>query len=33
MILEIVDPGRKSWGPLPGPEGGRCCYWIRGSYG
>jgi len=30
MILEIVDQGI---GPLPGPEGSRCCYWIRGSYG
>jgi len=30
MILEIVDPGV---GPLPGPEGARCCWWIRGSYG
>jgi hypothetical protein len=30
MILEIVDPGV---GPLPGPEGGRCCFWIRSSYG
>ena len=30
MILEIVDPGV---GPLPGPEGGRCCYWIRSAYG
>jgi len=30
MILEIIDSGI---GPLPGPEGGRCCYWIRGAYG
>jgi hypothetical protein len=30
MILEIIDPGV---GPLPGPEGGRCCWWIRGAYG
>ena len=30
MILEIVDPGV---GPLPGPEGGRCCWWIRMDYG
>lgn len=29
MILEIVDPGV---GPLPGPEGSRCCYWIRNDY-
>jgi hypothetical protein len=29
MILEIVDSGV---GPLPGPEGNRCCAWIRGSY-
>ncbi len=29
MILEIVDLGV---GPLPKPEGGRCCYWIRGDY-
>ena len=30
MILEIIDSGI---GPNPGPEGGRCCFWIRGSYG
>jgi hypothetical protein len=29
MILEIIDIGI---GPKPGPEGSRCCWWIRGSY-
>jgi len=30
MILEIIDIGI---GPNPGPEGSRCCWWIRGAYG
>ena len=29
MIMEIIDPGI---GPNPGPEGSRCCFWIRGAY-
>ncbi len=33
MILEIIDPGLSGIGPDTGPEGSRCCIWIRGSYG
>jgi len=32
MILEIIDAGLAGIGPDPGPEGNRCCFWIRGAY-